>query len=156
LSRSVIVATNVDPPIIIRQHPTVVIIPVEGVPNSRDEATEVSPMNAVVADPGEPVIAADAMPRKSASARNIAADKGGGAWDTAAHPRIANHPEVNNRLAATTTVHNRIAAGHPAPGKAGPSAEAASAARDTASEMPTATAAAMTTAASDMRRHHVG
>jgi hypothetical protein len=85
VSRSVIVAANVDPSVIIRQHVTVVIVPVVGVPNSRDEAMEVPPMNTVVADPGETVIAADAVPHK-----------GGGTRDTTAHQRIANDTALTN------------------------------------------------------------
>src|SRR5258708_25097511 len=85
VTRSVLVAANVDPSVIIRQHVTVVIVPVVCVPNSRDEAMEVPPMNTVVTDPGETVIVADAVPHKGGRARNITADKRGGARDVAAH-----------------------------------------------------------------------
>jgi hypothetical protein len=46
---------------------------------------EVPPMNTVVADPGETVIAADAVPHK-----------GGGTRDTTAHQRIANDTALTN------------------------------------------------------------
>jgi hypothetical protein len=59
LSSSVIVAANVDR-FVIRQHETVVIVPIVTVPNFRDEVIDVPPKNTAVADPGETVIAADA------------------------------------------------------------------------------------------------
>jgi hypothetical protein len=67
LNRSVIAAANVDPSVI-RQHVTVVIVPVVGASNSRDKAKDVPPMNTAVTDPGETVIAADAVPHKGGRA----------------------------------------------------------------------------------------
>jgi hypothetical protein len=147
VSRSVLVAANVDPSEFIRQHVTVVIVPIVGVPNSRDEAMEMPPMNAAVTDKGETAIAADAV-----------CHKGGGARDTAAHQRIAGNATAHKGLAdnatahkwiaTNATVHKRVAAEHSAPGKARTtSADATSAARGAASDMPTASAA-MTAAAS--------
>src|SRR5258708_18212800 len=109
ISRSILIAANVDPSIVIRQHVTIVIVPIVRVPNSWDEAMEVPPMNAVVTDPGETVIVADAVPYKGGRARNITADKrsgardvaahkGGGTRDTTAHQRIANNATTHKRL----------------------------------------------------------
>src|SRR5262245_6893424 len=101
VSKSVIVA-NVDPSVIVRQHPTVVIVPIVGEPNSRDEAMEVPPMNTAVTDEGETVIAADMM-----------RDKGGAAWDTTAHQRIASNATVRKRLANNAATHEWIATNGP-------------------------------------------
>jgi len=118
---------------------------------------EVPPMNTVVTDPGETVIAADAVPHRGGRARNITADKRGSARDATAHQRIASNATTHKRLAGNATVHKCIAARHSARGKAGTSAEAVSAARGTAAEM-TAAASAMTTASatSAMRGHRAG
>jgi hypothetical protein len=152
VSKSVIVAANVDPSVIVRQHPTVVIVPIVGVPDSRDEAMEVPPMNTAVTDEGETVIAADMM-----------RDKGGAARDTTAHQRIASYATVHKRLAdnaathewiaTNATVNKRVAAGHSAAGKARTSAEAVSAARGTAPEVTTTATTTMPPAASAMRSH---
>jgi hypothetical protein len=108
---------------------------------------EVPPVNTAVTDEGEAVIAAYAV-----------CHKGGGARGTAAHQRIAGNATVHKRLADNATVHKRVAAWHSTPGKAGTSAEAASAARGAASEMTAAASAAVTTtsAASAMRSHCAG
>src|SRR5258708_6491752 len=110
ISRSILIAANVDPSIVIRQHVTIVIVPIVRVPNSWDEAMEVPPMNAVVTDPGETVIVADAVPHKGGRARDVAAHKGGGTRDTTAHQRIANNATTHKRLAGNATVHRRVAA----------------------------------------------
>src|SRR5262245_21017747 len=135
LSRSVIIAANVDPSIIIRQHPAIVIVPVEGEPNSRDEAMEVPAMNTAVTDPGETVIVADAVPCERGGirdttahqlvARNAATYKRLAGRPTA-HKWLAGKSTVYKRLAGKPTVHKRVAAWHSASGKAGASAEAAS------------------------------
>jgi hypothetical protein len=110
-------------------------------------------MNTAVTDEGETVIAADMM-----------RDKGGAAWDTTAHQRIASNATVHKRLAnnaathewiaTNATVNKHVAAGHSAAGKAGTRAKAASAARGTAPEVTTATMT--TTAASSMRSYRAG
>ena len=90
-------------------------------------------MNTAIANPGETVIATDAVHQRAR------------ARDATAHQPIASD----------TTAHERVATGHPAPGKAGTSTDAASAAGGTASEMSTTTAT-MTTAASAMPSHYGG
>jgi hypothetical protein len=102
VSKSVIV----DPSAIIRQHVTVVIVPIVGVPDSWNEAMEVPPMNTAVTDEGETVIAAYAV-----------CHKGGGVRDTTAHQWIASNAAAHKRLADNATVHKRVAAGYSTPGK---------------------------------------
>jgi hypothetical protein len=142
ISRSVFVAANVDPSVIIRQHVTVVIVPIVRVADSRDEAAEVPPMNSAVTDPGETVIATDAVSQwagdQDATARQPVASNATAQW-----------------LATDTTAHEPVAAWYSAPGKAGTSADAASAARDSTSEMSTATAT-MTASTSAVPSHHAG
>src|SRR5258708_36964511 len=75
ISRSILIAANVDPSIVIRQHVTIVIVPIVRVPNSWNEAMEVPPMNEVVTDPGETEIVPDPMPHKRVRARDVASRK---------------------------------------------------------------------------------
>src|SRR5215467_348468 len=146
LNGLVIVAADVDPSVIIRQHVAVVIVPVVGVPNSRDEAMEVPPMNTVVTNPGEPMIAADLAPCKTRAARYTTIHK----WlsgDAAVHERLSRNTAIHKRLSGDATVHKRVAARHCAPGKAGTSAEAVSAARGAAAMATTTPAVTASTAA---------
>src|SRR5262244_2966412 len=96
LNSSVIVAANVDPSVIIRPHVTVVIVPVVGIPDSRDETMEVPPMNTAVTDPGEMVIAA-----------HLARHKVGAARGAAAHKRLSRNAAVHKRLSVNATIHKR-------------------------------------------------
>jgi hypothetical protein len=103
-----VVAANVDPSVIIRQHVTVVAVPMVGVPNPRNEAMEVPRVNTAVTDPGETVIASDAVPQW-ASAR-----------DATARQPIASCAPAHKRLAGDAAMRTRVATGHSAAGKPGP------------------------------------
>src|SRR5262245_32603112 len=156
INGSVIVAANVDPSVIIRQHITVVIVPVVGEPNSRDETMEVPPMVAVVTDPSETAIAADLARRKLGIGRYTTAHKRLSVsttihkWlsvNTTIHKRLSVNTTIHKRLSGTATVHKRVAARHSTPAKAGTSAEAESAAESTPAAMPAAPAVTASTAA---------
>jgi hypothetical protein len=101
-----VVAANVDPSVIIRQHVTVVV-PIVGVPDPRNEAMEVPRVNTAVTDPGETAIATEGCPNGQRQRRH------GPPTDCQLRP-------AHKRLAGNVAIRTRVATRHSAAGKPGP------------------------------------